>query len=798
MSDVVRCDACGAAVADGARWCGGCGALVGPPPLPGRARPAAAGSDVVDGPVEVPVDDAVLDEQAPPRRPRRPRRGLRVAVALVAVAVAVAAVVLRPVEPTPLLGRLDVTTGATSTAAPGALEVVRWQLELGGPDRGLALPVDAGDGRVGLADGTVADVRGDRVTRTSVPSVPSPDGIEPLLVPQQGVPEPDEDLLLELRDAGTGRLLERHDVEVDAGGPGPVGVVGRADGGVLARDGSGGLLLLDLQGRLRWRASRAVAAPQEPVVVDRWLVLPARDGTGLHVALDATTGDEVGRFAPLASSDLPRVLPDERDPDRALAVALDGGTVVAWSLPGGDEVWRTEVLVGPGGVRLAVADGVVVAAVDPTDGPAVVHRLAPADGAIAATLPGASPPIGADGGVRAVVVDGLAVVADPGGVVARRFADGLAAWSVPLDGVRDLTVVGDLLVATTPVRQAVVAPATGAVLRSVRASVGPTALPRAVAGGRVAVGGAGEDADELSWVRLATGAPGRLAGVLGTGVDTTGLRLLGVDPSGDPLLARVGADDRVVLQDLDRGPVPLDLPTTDAVAATLPEVVGLAGHRLVLGLDGDRLALADTRDGAVVVRDGLVPTAVVGQVVLARAAGGDLVALDVDGRERWRSDDLRLRGATAVDGGGVVVLAGGPAERVVAVDAATGRVVWDVDPGAPVAAGPVVADDEVVVVDADGVVRAWALADGDLRWRTRVEGAVSLTAGGPAVVVGGAGEVVVLDRTGEVVDRLGVGVGPVRRVVVAGALVLCVVDGTLVAAGPDDGTVPEDDRIDLP
>jgi len=186
------------------------------------------------------------------------------------------------------------------------------------------------------------------------------------------------------------------------------------------------------------------------------------------------------------------------------------------------------------------------------------------------------------------------------------------------------------------------------------------------------------------------------------------------------------------------------------------------------------LVLAATDDGVIALRrsDGnkVWDTTVAGRantpVVAAGLAvtstwKGALVALDLaGGREMWR---VALPGPSigppATDGAAVVVTwdrSDGSAGGAVAVEAATGRTRWAVAlPGGGISAPAVTPDGSAVMVAGDLAAHSLALASGDERWRTALDGAGSPEV--PPVAVD-ARSVLVANRLGGL-DLLDAGTG---------------------------------------
>lgn len=157
----------------------------------------------------------------------------------------------------------------------------------------------------------------------------------------------------------------------------------------------------------------------------------------------------------------------------------------------------------------------------------------------------------------------------------------------------------------------------------------------------------------------------------------------------------------------------------------------------------------------------------------------------------WQADTGTPMNAGALVVGGVAF--GVAADGLVrAYDLGTGDVRWSVDLG-PVFAPPVIAGDLLIVADQAGTVTALASADGTLAWTTTVTGAVN---GSPAVVddrlvvATQLGRAYAFDTaSGEVVWQIETG-GEVSRSVTATAdtVFLGVAGGTVLAVSLADGS----------
>ncbi len=141
----------------------------------------------------------------------------------------------------------------------------------------------------------------------------------------------------------------------------------------------------------------------------------------------------------------------------------------------------------------------------------------------------------------------------------------------------------------------------------------------------------------------------------------------------------------------------------------------------VLTTAGD---LVLTEDGAVVRsvalgapgRGGPVldPSGVYAAIGAVPPLPGGVVALDRDGSERWRwSGTLEPGGGLALGAHLYVPDRGG---HLVALDRATGRVVWDVEAFGPFVTRPIVAGSFVYAANGDGNLYAIDAADGGVAW----------------------------------------------------------------------------------
>ncbi|WAL69417.1 PQQ-binding-like beta-propeller repeat protein [Amycolatopsis cynarae] len=102
-------------------------------------------------------------------------------------------------------------------------------------------------------------------------------------------------------------------------------------------------------------------------------------------------------------------------------------------------------------------------------------------------------------------------------------------------------------------------------------------------------------------------------------------------------------------------------------------------------------------------------------LTVAAGTGGEVVALRADGRPRWRARTGPVYRRPAVDTARELVFVPSADHHLRALDAGTGRPVWDFDAGAPVLSAPVAAGD-AVVFSAGGSLFALGAADGRVVW----------------------------------------------------------------------------------
>jgi outer membrane protein assembly factor BamB len=114
---------------------------------------------------------------------------------------------------------------------------------------------------------------------------------------------------------------------------------------------------------------------------------------------------------------------------------------------------------------------------------------------------------------------------------------------------------------------------------------------------------------------------------------------------------------------------------------------------------------------------------------LVIVAGQSIAALDREtGEERWRTEPFPVVGTLAVSGGAVYAGAGPNGASFMAVDAATGAVLWSrSDIAAYVFGRPAVdsASGTVIAGARDGRLWAFDAASGDLRWQLQTDGSLN-------------------------------------------------------------------------
>jgi outer membrane protein assembly factor BamB len=109
--------------------------------------------------------------------------------------------------------------------------------------------------------------------------------------------------------------------------------------------------------------------------------------------------------------------------------------------------------------------------------------------------------------------------------------------------------------------------------------------------------------------------------------------------------------------------------------------------------------------------------ALAGDRLLVPTVDGTLFALDGDGRRAWELATTGAPSAVAVGPAGDLAVVGTPAERLVAVDTATGEVAWRGRLRNTVFARPLVTETRVYVGGADFVLRAFDRETGTEQWR---------------------------------------------------------------------------------
>ncbi|MFO1368367.1 MAG: outer membrane protein assembly factor BamB [Marinagarivorans sp.] len=197
---------------------------------------------------------------------------------------------------------------------------------------------------------------------------------------------------------------------------------------------------------------------------------------------------------------------------------------------------------------------------------------------------------------------------------------------------------------------------------------------------------------------------------------------------------------------VDENLKPVDLVKFDA-SVTLKkrwsQSIG-AGHerfynRFRVAVQGDHLFAADDKGGVFALNASngktlwktQLDTAIGGAVgassssVLVGTLKGEVIALDAsNGKERWRAK-VSSSLVTPPQGTDATVIALTNDNRLFAFDATTGQQRWTYDHSMPVLtyrtqATPVIVDDQVFVGFDNGQLLSFALADGQLRWSTRV------------------------------------------------------------------------------
>ena len=185
---------------------------------------------------------------------------------------------------------------------------------------------------------------------------------------------------------------------------------------------------------------------------------------------------------------------------------------------------------------------------------------------------------------------------------------------------------------------------------------------------------------------------------------------------------------------------------------------------------------------------------------------GNVTAVSLSGGTAWRVnvrpsdiDEPATTGGVATDGSRVY--AGTAYGKLVALDADTGGVVWDVKLPEPARGAPTVADGRVFVVTQNNNVAAYSAADGSEAWSWRgvpeignlLSGANPAVSGGIVVVPFTSGELVALDaKSGKPVwnDTLA---RASRSFAVSGLATIAaspvIADGTVYATGVGSRTV---------
>jgi outer membrane protein assembly factor BamB len=617
--------------------------------------------------------------------PTRPRLRAFAAVAVV-VALVAGGTALRGVRApaADLLGRLDLSTGASSTTAPPTGVAPRWRTALVAgddvgrrPPAGVAGAVDAG--RRAVVDG-------------------------------------DELVVLA---ATSGRVLSRVTLRGPAGWDPRGAAVAWVDGDPVLVDGAGRHARVGPDGRLVWRAAAGVAVVGHG---DGPWTLGRDDtaaGSGRRVVLDALTGAVALR--PAADEHAHLVV--------AGMLVLDdaAGALVGRRLPDGAQVWTSAVqgepssrLPVPPPTVLDATAGTLVAYADAPGGAATAHRVRARDGAVLGSVSSWTWATAGDGRQQLDADDDLVVGVAAGRVRARGWDDG-RRWEVPVPGVpRDVGVVlrdGEVHVTARAGSEVLrLRPTDGSLLGTLPP---PAAAPGlallAAVDGAVALGAPGPDAPGgVRWLDVRDGRP-------------SGDRSRRPPPS-----ARAGG-------------VPVTGPagavTLRAPAGGSPgELLASDGRATTLDVAGGWHAIAGTAAGPVVARTGAdgVPELValdwdgtrrwsragptrprgVGDAVVAEAAAGGLVVLDgATGAVRWALPAAatgQVLGPLAVDGVSAVVVVGPASVRAHA--ASSGALLWAAPLGAASAAQAVLLDvragGRVVVPTVDGAVVVLDVADG--------------------------------------------------------------------------------------
>jgi outer membrane protein assembly factor BamB len=168
----------------------------------------------------------------------------------------------------------------------------------------------------------------------------------------------------------------------------------------------------------------------------------------------------------------------------------------------------------------------------------------------------------------------------------------------------------------------------------------------------------------------------------------------------------------------------------------------LAGTRTYLGGCDGKLHVVDvtlgTAVGEPIPLDG--PTgstpSVLGSLVFVPTHGGRLFAFDaMSGKEKWQFHDPKVaqefqNNVAVADG---IVVAASRNKHVIALDAQTGKVLWDIVLRKRADSSPVIAGSSVVVAAADGRLIVLDLKTGAEKWLYEIKGAFI---GSPAIADG--------------------------------------------------------------
>src|SRR6056297_747429 len=175
-----------------------------------------------------------------------------------------------------------------------------------------------------------------------------------------------------------------------------------------------------------------------------------------------------------------------------------------------------------------------------------------------------------------------------------------------------------------------------------------------------------------------------------------------------------------------------------------PAGLAAAEGFLLAGLRSDVLAVLRPADGGVHARFELAdevehpPTYAEGRVWIGSRDGGLAQIAWPEGRTVWRGDDVDAAGIAAVGDGLLVARRNGGLERW----NDRREVVWRGELGAPAGTPPVLHRGEAVVLDVEGGLHAFDLADGRARFRADLAAA-------PAPAAAANGMLLLQERSGE-------------------------------------------------